>query len=68
MFTDLNTKQITAAQKAVGALDFVKHVQSYVSPVDGLATVQVFRPGRKVQTITIGPRGGIKRNETTDMD
>jgi len=42
--------------------------QVRVSPVDGLAFLTLFRPGRRVQEITIGKNGGILNNSTRNMD
>lgn len=42
--------------------------QVNVSKVDGLAFLRLFRPGRRVQEITIGKRGGVLRDTTRNMD
>lgn len=56
----LTRKQVHAVRRALNAeLSIADHVQSQRSNVDGWATVEVF-VGRRVYTVTLGSRGGIK--------
>lgn len=44
------------------------HVQVTRSSIDGYAWIQIFLAGRRVRTITIGPRGGIRSERTEYID
>lgn len=43
-------------------------VQVRTSPIDGWAHIEIFLPGRRVRTISLGPRGGIKNDITERME
>lgn len=63
----LNVKQFHKANLALRGTSYT-HVQARVSEIDGWGFVEAFLPGRKVRTITLGPRGGIKSDIVEDMD
>lgn len=66
-FKALNVKQWKKANLMLKGTYYL-HVQARVSDVDGWGFVEAFLPGRKVRTITLGPRGGLRSDITEEMN